>query len=126
MRIPNDGVVPADLVSTPISGSLSVTHQRPLQFELNEQESENVLLEFKTNMAEQFPFVVIHPDSTPGSLGQERPLLWNAIIAAASHGDSDRQMTFGANLVEDLTTRLLLMAEKSLDLLQALLILIAW
>ena len=96
------------------------------QLEPDEQEAEIILREFKTNMTEQFPFVVIDSDSTSQSLHSERPLLWKAIMVAASHGNSDRQMAFGANLLEDLTTRLLLKAEKSLDLLQALLVFISW
>ena len=47
-------------------------------------------------------------------------------MVASSHRNSDRQMALGANLMEDLTMRLLFRAEKSLDLLQALLVLIAW
>ena len=96
------------------------------QLEPDEQEAEILLLEFKKNMTEQFPFVVIDSDSTSQSLHNERPLLWKAIMVAASHGNSDRQMALGATLLEDLTTRLLLKAEKSLDLLQALLVFIAW
>ena len=97
-----------------------------LSMEPGGQEAESLLLEFQENMTEQFPFVVIHPDSTSQSLHHERPLLWKAIMVAASHRNSDRQLALGARLVEDLITRLLFRAEQSLELLQALLILIAW
>ena len=96
------------------------------QAEPDEREAEIFLLEFKTNMTEQFPFVVIHPEETSQSLRSEKPLLWKAIMVAAAHGNSDRQLSLGANLMEDITTRLLFRAEKSLHLLQALLIFIAW
>ena len=115
-----------DLTFAPAAENVSVTSQEVPQLKPDGQEAEILLLEFKTNMTEQFPFVVIDSDSTSQSLHNERPLLWKAIMGAASHGNSDRQMALGANLLEDLTTRLLLKAEKSLDLLQALLVFIAW
>ena len=94
--------------------------------ETDEREAENMLSEFRANMTEQFPFVIIHPDTTSQFLFEERPLLWKAIMVAASHGNSDRQLALGADMFEDLITRLLFRAEKSLDLLQALLVFIAW
>lgn len=47
-------------------------------------------------------------------------------MVAASHENSDRQLAMGLQLIDNLTPRLLFRAEKSLDLLQALLVLIAW
>lgn len=122
----NDCFAKADLVCTTTAGNLSITSQGVLPREPNEREAESLLLEFKTNMTEQFPFVVIHPESNSQSLYHDKPLLWKAIMVAASHENSHRQMALGANLMEDLTTRLLFRAEKSFDLLQALLVFIAW
>lgn len=122
----NVSIDPADPISSGTAGAFSVTSTKPSQLEQDEHESEIMLREFKTNLAEQFPFVVIHPDSKSRSLRNERPLLWKAIMVASSHGASDRQMARGADLMEDLTKRLLSIAEKSLDLLQALLLFIAW
>lgn len=47
-------------------------------------------------------------------------------MVAASHGDPTRQLTLGSELMEDLISRLLFRTERSLDLLQGLLIFIAW
>ena len=110
------------LQNDPVGGATD----RNLSVEPDDREAELLLLEFKTNMTEQFPFVVIAPDSTSQSLQHEKPLLWKAIMVAASHQTSDRQLALGSKLMEDLTTRLLLGVERSLDLLQALLIFIAW
>ena len=120
------GIAPADFLSVATARKSSVTSRGPSQVEPDEHEAELLLLEYKTNLAEQFPFVVLHLNSTSQSLQHESPLLWKAIIVASLHRNSDRQMALGANLLEDLTTRLLLKAEKSLDLLQALLIFITW
>lgn len=126
LRTLSGDIAPVDLPCAETAGSPSIPSQVVSQLEPNEQEAEILLVEFKTNMTEQFPFVVIRPDSTSQTLHHERPLLWKAIMVAASHGTSDRQMALGADLMEDLTTRLLFRAEKSLDVLQALLIFIAW
>ena len=114
----NDSILPND----PVDGAAD----RSLSVDRGDQEAELLLLEFKTNMTQQFPFVVIAAESTSQSLQHEKPLLWKAIMVAASHEKSDRQLALGSKLMEDLTTRLLLGVERSLDLLQALLIFIAW
>lgn len=108
--------------TTPARGAT----ERSFSFEPDDQEADTILLEFKKHMTEQFPFIVIPSDSTPRSLKYDRPLLWKAIMVAASHGDPKRQLTLGSELMEDLITRLLFRTEKSLDLLQGLLIFIAW
>jgi len=51
---------------------------------------------------------------------------WKAILTATSCYDPSRQEEMGWELIEEFSTRLLLKAEKSLDLLQALLIHLAW
>jgi hypothetical protein len=95
-------------------------------FDLPNQEGAFLLLEFRTSMARQFPFVVIPPNATSESLRTERPMLWKAILTAASCLKPSRQEGMGQELIEEFSTRLLLNGEKSLDLLQALLIHIAW
>jgi hypothetical protein len=95
-------------------------------FDLPNQEGAFVLLEFRTLMAPQFPFVIIPPEATSESLRIERPMLWKAIATAASCLNPSRQEAMGWEIIEEFTTRLLLKAEKSLDLLQALLVHIAW
>lgn len=115
-----------DLRSPVTAAMLSLTSPAPSQLEPNEQEGENLLLEYKTNLAEQFPFVVLPQNSISQNLHHEKPLLWKAIMVASWHDNSHRQMALGSSLTEDLMMRLLFRAEKSLDLLQSLLVLIAW
>jgi hypothetical protein len=99
---------------------------RQSHFDLPNQERPWLLLEFRTSMAPQFPFVVIPPDATSESLRNERPMLWKAIATAASCLNPTRQEAMGWEIIEEFTKCLLLKAEKSLDLLQALLVHIAW
>ena len=122
----NGGVAQFDLQCAASAASPSTIIQRVCHVQPHEREAEIFLLDFRSNMTEQFPFVVIRPEETSQSLCSEKPLLWKAIMVAAAHGNSDRQLSLGANLMEDITTRLLLRAEKSLHLLQALLVFIAW
>jgi hypothetical protein len=95
-------------------------------FDIGRQDEALLLLEFRTQMAPQFPFVVISPDSTSESLRRERPMLWRSIVVAASYHNPRRQIALGWKLMEEFSTRILLKAEKSLDLLQALLVHVAW
>jgi hypothetical protein len=95
-------------------------------FNIPNQEDAFLLLEFRTSMAPQFPFVVIPPEATSESLRRERPMLWKAVLTAASCFDPARQEAMGWELIEEFSTRLLLKAEKSLDLIQALLVHLAW
>ena len=118
VHISNGIILPNGPVGSATNSNFSI--------EPDDEEADLLLLEFKTNMAEQFPFVVIAPQSSTQSLKYERPLLWKAIMVAASHQHLDRQLALGSKLMDDLMTRLLLRPEKSLDLLQALLIFIAW
>ncbi|KUJ06341.1 uncharacterized protein LY89DRAFT_413077 [Mollisia scopiformis] len=98
----------------------------PFDFGLERQECAFLLLEFRTQMSPQFPFVVISPDATSESLLREKPMLWKAVMTAASYHKPIRQEAMGWKLMEDFSTRLLMKAEKSLDLLQALLVHLAW
>jgi hypothetical protein len=112
--------------STIYSQHQFTSHPNGSQFNLLNQEGAFLLLEFRTSMAHQFPFVVIPPEATSEALRKERPLLWKAILTAACCLNPSRQEEMGQELVEEFSTRLLSKAEKSLDLLQALLIYLAW
>ncbi|KAE9365265.1 hypothetical protein N431DRAFT_549513 [Stipitochalara longipes BDJ] len=111
---------------TRLSPVIATPQFKRSHFDLPNQEGAFLLLEFRTSMAPQFPFVVIPQEATSESLRNERPMLWKAIVTAASCLNPSRQEVMGWEIMEELTTRLLLKAEKSLDLLQALLIHIAW
>lgn len=98
----------------------------PFGLGVDRQEAAFLLIEFRTQMAPQFPFVVIPPDSTAEGLRREKPMLWKAVMTAASYHKPIRQEAMGWKLMEEFSTRLLMKAEKSLDLLQAMLVHLAW
>lgn len=116
-----DALSASSRLPVPQASHLSVS-----PFDLPHREDAFLLLEFRTAMVPQFPFVVIPPEATSKSLRRDRPVLWKAILTAASCHNPPRQEAMGRDLMEEFTKRLLLGAEKSLDLLQALLVHLAW
>lgn len=103
-----------------------VTQPQVYNFELENREASFLLLEYRTQQADQLPFVAIPPDTTSQSLRRERPMLWKAVMTAASYQNALRQEALGWKLMEEFASRILLRAEKSLDLLQALLVHLTW
>ncbi|KAJ5097014.1 hypothetical protein N7456_007735 [Penicillium angulare] len=76
-------------------------------------------------MAPHFPFVVI-PDLPPAMFYAEKPFLFKAMVMVASYRNRPFQHQIGTQLTEEVGKRLLVDGERSLDLLQGLLIHIAW
>ena len=89
------------------------------------QDAETRLRLFKTDLASHFPFVIV-PDGSVENLYRLRPVLVMGIIVAASFRSLSQQRVLAGNLLEYLSLHVLLRGEKSLDLLQGLLILAAW
>jgi len=77
-------------------------------------------------MNQYFPFVVIPPLQGIFHFRQDHPFLFRACIAVAAHTDPLLQMRLGEDMLRYVGERMLLCTEKSLDLLQGLLVLIAW
>ncbi|KAH8198022.1 hypothetical protein TruAng_007797 [Truncatella angustata] len=90
------------------------------------EEADILLGKYRYEMMPLFPFVMISADVTSDQLHQERPYLWKAVMLEACTLDGFRQVQFGMQLLEDLSEALLLRPKKSLDLLQGLLLYIAW
>ncbi|PSR76280.1 hypothetical protein BD289DRAFT_378763 [Coniella lustricola] len=89
-------------------------------------EAQKMLDLFRTRTTRMFPFVVPPRGMTAAQLFQHRPLLWKAIMMAESHSDAKRQTLSGAYVLKELATVALVAPAKSLDLLQALQVLIVW
>ncbi|MCJ1431004.1 hypothetical protein MMC27_000354 [Xylographa pallens] len=92
---------------------------------VNLQDAERRLRLFKSDLAVHFPFVIV-PDGSVENLHRLRPVLSMAVIVAASFQSLSQQRMLAGNLLEYLSLHILLRGEKSLDLLQGLLILAAW
>ncbi|KAJ5597050.1 hypothetical protein N7450_003508 [Penicillium hetheringtonii] len=80
---------------------------------------------FRNEMSMFFPFVT-PPKGSVAVLQSNYPCLLKAMILAASYQNRSLQLRRGAALTEELAKRLLIDGEKSRDILQALLLTIAW
>lgn len=81
---------------------------------------------FLQNLARLTPFISIPPDTDAQTLSTQRPFLYQAIVAVSSYHDSVHHTELGQQLLKDITESLVIQGQKSLDLLQGLLIYIAW
>lgn len=87
---------------------------------------EKLLSDFRTAMAQQFPFVVITPEITTAALRRESPFLFLACITVAANAEPAAQGRLAHKLLNHLSEHMLFRCEKSLDLLQGLLVFISW
>ncbi|KAK0099941.1 hypothetical protein ONS95_013236 [Cadophora gregata] len=73
-----------------------------------------------------FPFVVIPPNMTLDSLRRQRPFLFLAILCCATEHNFKLQQHIELELRENLSRRILVNGEKTLDLLQGVLVYLTW
>ena len=92
---------------------------------LSRSEVENLLGRYRTLMAPHMPFVSEHALPTTAS-SNTSPLVLKAIVAVAHFHDTPTQKILVEELVQHIISRVLTSAEKSLEFLQALLILCTW
>ena len=84
---------------------------------------------FYTRMLPYFPFAVLEPDETVESLQKQKPFLWTVIRCIASTRDRKRQEALGAEIMEEISNKMLMTAAwitKSLELLQGIILFAAW
>ncbi|KAJ5998953.1 hypothetical protein N7451_006763 [Penicillium sp. IBT 35674x] len=93
---------------------------------LSVDKAQTYLQAFRTVMTPHFPFVIIPPDVSVQHLRQERPFLFLAILATASYDNMPMQRFLGAEVKKAVSSRMILNGEISFDLLQGLLVFLAW
>ncbi|KAJ5082350.1 hypothetical protein N7532_011393 [Penicillium argentinense] len=103
-------------------GSRDVVDQGFLSMET----AQSYLDAFRTVMTPHFPFVVIPPDVSAHQLRQDKPFLFLAVLSAASYENMPLQRSLGAEVKKAVSSRMILNGEISFDLLQGLLVFLAW
>ncbi|KAF4974446.1 hypothetical protein FZEAL_8646 [Fusarium zealandicum] len=93
-----------------------------LPFELGQ----DLLDVFRAKMTPHFPFVVVPGTLSVQDLVREKPVLCVAILSAASHGDPKLQRALGNTFNEIVAIRLVKGPFATLDMLQGLLVHLAW
>jgi hypothetical protein len=90
-----------------------------------DEEASSLLALYDDELCSYFPFV--HPPKPPISdFRQRQPYVFKAMIMAASYRKRSLQKRRGRSFIEELSRELLIQGKRSLDMLQALLIHIAW
>ncbi len=105
-----------DIETTLLSSPLE-----PDEFEANE-----LIKAYQNETVNQSPFVILPPGTTSSDLRQKLPLLYNAVILATSSHHPTRQAFYEKQIVEVVTDQLLIHNNKSLELLQSILLVITW
>jgi len=77
-------------------------------------------------MQDQFPFVIIPANTSCATLTQVKPFLMLGILLVASIGDEEFQNACDLLFRNALATKAIVNGERSLELLQGLLVYLAW
>lgn len=104
------------------------THENgALLYGLLDIESANqLLLKYRAQMMPQFPFVIVPPEEDLQSLRQRFPFLLLCILTASLEHDPSLQAALEAHIRQEVANRLIVQTERSMDLLQGLLVHVAW
>ncbi|SMQ50191.1 unnamed protein product [Zymoseptoria tritici ST99CH_3D7] len=102
------------------------TPKHPEAVAISLVEAEVLLDRYKKLMACYMPFVVIPRHATPQSLYESNPLLLRAIVCVALFHDLPRQRVCVKDLIREIGERILVKGERSVDLLQCVMVTVAW
>jgi hypothetical protein len=92
----------------------------------SQDKSEHLLQIFREQFAIHIPFLILSADETPQHLESTRPWLYRTMLMIASYEDLVRQEVTSKQIGTDIALAMLLRGEKTLDMLQALLVYNAW
>ena len=95
-------------------------------YNLSWEQAEIALNEYKISYMPNFPFVVIEPEVTAQELFHEKPFLFRVVLLVATRMPLEKKRGMKRNVTAYLGQHLLVNEERSLDLLQGLLVFIAW
>lgn len=84
------------------------------------------LAEFRNTFGPHFPFVIIPPHVEMEELREVKPFLFLAILTISSYKDPLLQRRFCDVLKQNVANRMVLRPEASFEMLQGLLVYLAW
>lgn len=94
--------------------------------DITPDEAEGLLHRYRELLSPGMPFVVLPDDATTQSLQEQKPVLLRAITTVALFHDLPRQQSLVKDLIREIGERLLVKGEKSLDILQGIIVLVGW
>jgi hypothetical protein len=89
-------------------------------------EAQLLLEKYQTKFMHLFPFVVVPDGPSSEQLRAERPFMWKAVMLQACDIDAQRQANLGLQMLNDLTVGAFTKPAQSVDVLQGLLLYLAW
>lgn len=89
---------------------------------LHAKDGEYFLKIYREHFSRRFPFIVIPPTISAKDFRTQRPWLFKAVTLAASQDSRAQQLVSAQELITDLALAMVVKAEKSLDMLQGLVI----
>lgn len=93
---------------------------------LQRRPDEELLAIYQNRLTPVFPFVIVPPETTPEQLKAERPFLFSAICMAASISDVNSMRGQMFALTQHLMNEMMVESNRSIDLLQGILVMLAW
>ncbi len=90
------------------------------------EECDSLITAYRRMSQTNYPFVILPESCRAASLIEERPMLAQAIFIVASWRNSARQATLRASFLRDLSDKFIMQSERSLDLLQGLIVYFGW
>lgn len=112
-----------------VAGSAPVPETPPTAEEVpwpSGAEADALLRRFRVEMEPRYPFVITPPDMDAAQLALRHPFLFKGVVVTACHVDAFRQQRLGDRLLAEVTQAAFTEPQKSLEVLQALQLLIAW
>jgi hypothetical protein len=90
------------------------------------KEGDDLLSIFREQFSPRFPFIIIPPNLSSSELQAQKPWLYKAITVVASQGNRTRQLELAKEIASEVALAMLLRSERSLDMLESLIIFNAW
>jgi hypothetical protein len=81
---------------------------------------------YQEQFAPHFPFISIPDCVSAEDLHRQKPWLYKTILMVAAQEERTRQQELGKQIVSDITCAMLLRGEKTLDMLQSLIVCNLW
>jgi Fungal specific transcription factor domain len=110
----------------PVEGVQPISDDPVNKLMLTVAEGEALLDSYRAMSEVSFPYVLIPKSSTIHSLQMGHPLLLQAVLMVASWKDQTRQALLQNDFLKQISEKVVIQGEKSLDSLQALLVYCAW
>lgn len=96
------------------------------ELDVREERAEKLLNLYRERFAIHLPVEFISSEETPQSLQSTRPWLFKTVMILASQDERSRQLEQAIQMARDFADAMLIRGEKSLDMLQAMLLYNTW